>query len=373
MAKIDSGIKARADAGSPLSAEEQRQIEEKKKQFKTVADEAQKYVLSFRKQQELINQVRAKAGGGSVPGSQGSGQPMRPQPNSQQPNQVNTQPSNASLQTSQASISGAYEAAKKEQAAAAGRIPGATGMAPTAPQSQPGQIASSSGPQPTGVQSHPVAAQIKTEAGVQPQPHQPANINTNLQNVKPGITTPTPTSARIQTPQTANPISGAPRALSHQKALEEANRQRANSTAGAVLTQPATGTPAGGVGVIGAAAQQGHPHAHPTQNQQHQSLTGRMPIAKNLPEKATLPPQPVSIGGGITSGRPTYTGGSGIGGGVMGQPAVNKVPAIQMDSEGERVLNKKKLDELVRQVCGGTAEGQEGNMLLPEVEEVSFH
>ena len=31
---------------------------------------------------------------------------------------------------------------------------------------------------------------------------------------------------------------------------------------------------------------------------------------------------------------------------------------------------KKKLDELVRQVCGGGAEGQEGNLLMPEVEEV---
>ena len=55
----------------------------------------------------------------------------------------------------------------------------------------------------------------------------------------------------------------------------------------------------------------------------------------------------------------------------MGQPAIARIPAIQMEGEGERVLNKKKLDELVRQVCGGTAEGQEvGNLLAPEVEEV---
>ena len=34
---------------------------------------------------------------------------------------------------------------------------------------------------------------------------------------------------------------------------------------------------------------------------------------------------------------------------------------------------KKKLDELVRQVCGATAEDQqEGNLLAPEVEEVRF-
>ncbi len=55
----------------------------------------------------------------------------------------------------------------------------------------------------------------------------------------------------------------------------------------------------------------------------------------------------------------------------MGQPVVAKIPAYQLEGDGERILNKKKLDELVRQVCGGTAEGQEGNLLTPEVEEVS--
>lgn len=33
------------------------------------------------------------------------------------------------------------------------------------------------------------------------------------------------------------------------------------------------------------------------------------------------------------------------------------------------MLSKKKLDELVRQVCGGTAESLDGNILTPEVEE----
>lgn len=126
------------------------------------------------------------------------------------------------------------------------------------------------------------------------------------------------------------------------------------------------GTP-GSAGVMGAAAQ-AHPHAHPTQPQQ--TLQSRLPIPKQLPEKATQVPQPVSMGGGVGAGRPTYSAGGGVAGGVMGQPAVNKIPALQLEGEGERVLNKKKLDELVRQVSGGTAEGQEGNMLTPEVEEV---
>lgn len=83
-------------------------------------------------------------------------------------------------------------------------------------------------------------------------------------------------------------------------------------------------------------------------------------------------PQPVSTSiGGVAPGRPTYTQGGGTAGGVMGQPILPKIPVVQMEGEGERVMNRKKLDDLVRQVCGGQAEGQEGNVLTPDVEEVS--
>lgn len=59
-------------------------------------------------------------------------------------------------------------------------------------------------------------------------------------------------------------------------------------------------------------------------------------------------------------------------GGVMGNPVLAKLPVVQMEGEGERVLNQKKLNDLVRQVCGGQVEGQEGaSALTPDVEEVS--
>ena len=96
-----------------------------------------------------------------------------------------------------------------------------------------------------------------------------------------------------------------------------------------------------------------------------------MPIAKQLPDKATQPPQAVGISGGAGPGRPTYNGGTGTSGGVVSQPALPRVPMYVHEAEGEHVLSKKKLDELVRQVCGGSAEGQEENLLAPEVEEVS--
>jgi transcription initiation factor TFIID subunit 12 len=117
--------------------------------------------------------------------------------------------------------------------------------------------------------------------------------------------------------------------------------------------------------------QHGHPHAHPSQQQA--TMQSKMPIPKQLPDKATAVPQGVALGGGIKPGRPTVSQGSGTLGGVMNQPAINRIPAFNNEAESDHVLSKKKLDELVRQVCGGSSsEGQEGNLLAPEVEEVCF-
>jgi len=76
-------------------------------------------------------------------------------------------------------------------------------------------------------------------------------------------------------------------------------------------------------------------------------------------------PQPVSMG----AARPTLTGANHGPMGMMGQPAIAKQPTFLLQGPGDRVLDKKKLDELVRQVTGG-GEGAEGEGLLPEVEEV---
>jgi transcription initiation factor TFIID subunit 12 len=54
----------------------------------------------------------------------------------------------------------------------------------------------------------------------------------------------------------------------------------------------------------------------------------------------------------------------------MGQPAVQKYPGFVLEGEGERVLSKKKLEELVRQVTGGS-DGDGAESLDPDVEEVS--
>ena len=90
-----------------------------------------------------------------------------------------------------------------------------------------------------------------------------------------------------------------------------------------------------------------------------------MPIPKQLHERAAALPQPVPV----APGRPTLSGGpSNAGNGVLSQPVLARTPGYNMEGEGDRVLSKKKLDELVRQVTGG---GQgEGEGLAPDVEEV---
>lgn len=52
---------------------------------------------------------------------------------------------------------------------------------------------------------------------------------------------------------------------------------------------------------------------------------------------------------------------------MLGQPAMQKQPGFTLEGEEGRVLSKKKLDELVRQVTGG------GEGLSAEAEEVSSH
>jgi transcription initiation factor TFIID subunit 12 len=44
-----------------------------------------------------------------------------------------------------------------------------------------------------------------------------------------------------------------------------------------------------------------------------------------------------------------------------------------MEGDGDRVLSKKKLDELVRQVTGGGEGLGGGELLAPDVEEVCRH
>lgn len=389
-----------------LPPEERKKLEERKVQLQKQYTEA----ISF------ANLVRKQYGGGGNnqrPAQNGAAGPnaanqARPQTAGSQgvtqsgPGLNNgttpvAAPANP-MQSSTATVNAAIEAAKKQQLAA-GRVPGAVSALPaqqgppppqhqsqgpaTPAQGQHSPVTQAPSAQPTISQQQPQQTQqlqhpappIKIEPGTQPVP---APLNTAIAAATsmggmPSAGTPTQNSARLQTPQSATPTTANAniRPLTHAAAVNLASQRP-----GGIPAPPTTGpgsNPASGLGVIGTAQQQGHSHAHPPQPQTAAlNLQPKLPIAKTLHEKAAQMPTPVpNIGGiGNNTSRPTYSGGGGIGGGVMNQPALNKAPAYQLEGEGERILNKKKLDELVRQVCGGTAEGQEGNLLTPEVEEV---
>lgn len=84
-----------------------------------------------------------------------------------------------------------------------------------------------------------------------------------------------------------------------------------------------------------------------------------MPISANV---NVPPPLPVTMKGA----RPTATGGGAFNSMVLTQPASYKLPQFEM--EGDRVLHKRKLKELVRSV--GSDEGDGETVVDGDVEEL---
>ena len=101
-------------------------------------------------------------------------------------------------------------------------------------------------------------------------------------------------------------------------------------------------------------------HAHPQQGFNPVKKETLQPISKTL---SVTEPKPVPM----PASRPTLTGGPSIGMGQMSQPAIPSMPGYVLESsEDGRLLSKKKLNDLVREVTGPGGEEQ----LTPEVEEV---
>lgn len=107
-----------------------------------------------------------------------------------------------------------------------------------------------------------------------------------------------------------------------------------------------------------ASSMNGHSFPRPSSEKRQQDP---LPISKTF---VPQPPQPVAMG----PSRPTLPGSTNGQVGMMGQPAIQKAPTYMLQGTGDHVLDKKKLDELVRQVTGGSGEG-----LQPDVEEVRSH
>lgn len=166
----------------------------------------------------------------------------------------------------------------------------------------------------------------------------------NLQRPQPNPTQ--ATQMKYPTPPTnlapSSLTNQSPVPLTHQAAVAAAARSHSQATPGGIPQLTSTGSF--------------------TQSSMDSKATNKYPTSFN---KGWTPqtPQPANM---QATARPTLTGLNSGPMGVMGQPAIQKQPPFLLQGQGDRVLDKKKLDELVRQVTGGSGEG-----LQPEVEEVS--
>ncbi|KAF2012154.1 hypothetical protein BU24DRAFT_425991 [Aaosphaeria arxii CBS 175.79] len=350
LALFNNMMENREKAGQPLGPD----VLNQKQVMLNEYSGAKKFVDDFRTKQAQWKAEHERRN------SQAGGQAQHPQGQGAQPQQAQTQQSPQAAQQSQ-----------PQQAQ--GQVQGQ------------GQQQQQSQPQQQPVVKQETQPQIKIEGGQQPQqfPNVPIGQQQN-QQMPPGMQQPRPPPAvhsqsmphpnqaqfgqnpqqqqqQMQRPQ-INPLAanahaqqhhqqsphpqsatsaGPPVPLTHQAAVSAAQRS---------YSQPdqRTGTPMqGGPGSFQA----------PGSREREQLNNPKLPIPRSL--NVT---QPVPVGMG--QARPTMSGPANGAPGSMGQPVINKFPPFQLEGEGDRVLSKRKLDELVRQVTGGAEDA-----LTPEVEE----
>ncbi|KAK5119230.1 hypothetical protein LTR85_007844 [Meristemomyces frigidus] len=110
--------------------------------------------------------------------------------------------------------------------------------------------------------------------------------------------------------------------------------------------------------------QQQQQQQQPPSMQSTQTPNNKFPIAKQLQIDPRIS-QPVQG----PPARPTLANS-----GMLQQPGLTRPAAYTLEGEGDRVLSKRKLDELVRQVTGGGSASNDDNAFLaPEVEHSLLH
>ncbi len=206
-----------------------------------------------------------------------------------------------------------------------------------------GQPTSQGGPQAHSISSAVSAARDRATnaAATQAGSMSPTNSQPQPPQTAAGQQQPQQTPQPPQPAMTPSQQNGAPMPFSAQSALQHSNSNYAQS-------QPQSAT-----------------HAHPPQNAGFIN-PGKKEERINLPKNLNVTaPRPVPM----PPARPTLNGGPGVGmPGQMGEPAIPTMPGYVLEtSEDGRVLSRKKLNELAREVCGP---GEE-DMLTPEAEDVS--
>ena len=305
---IQADAQARNQSGNPLTPQEHEALRTKMMQCNKVLAESNSFMEKFKDQQ---NQFRASA-----------------QQRYDTQNQANTAHGDNSNQAE-----------------------------PSMPPGQPTpQSAPPAGGPPGGPQAHSISSAVSAarHRATSAAANQPASTSPTISQPQ---TSQTPSGQQTQplqqTPQSAmsqpnqNPTqSSGPAPFSAQSALQQ------SAATYTTQSQPQSAT-----------------HAHPSQNAAAGFMNpGKKEERPNIPKNLNVTaPRPVSM----PPSRPTLNGGPGVGmPGQMGEPAIPVMPGYVLEtSEDGRVLSRKKLNELAREVCGPG----EDEKLTPEAEDVSVN
>ncbi|KAI4245760.1 MAG: hypothetical protein L6R40_002288 [Gallowayella cf. fulva] len=311
----------------PLTPQEAQHLDNFKNQYETSNQQASQWLKKFLAQQGALRKQAGNPGASgtdtaargqtqAVPSSEGATSVVDPQTSNTSP-AVNTV---SDHQGQPHTVSSALDAARNHPNAA-------------------GRPSSSAGTGGLGNQAS--VSQEGTTQGIDGQ--SAAEHSQSHQNMNPASSAP----PQYHSSQAANPatsIPHGPHPLSHQAAVSQSAEKYSQHNYQSAPVQTST-------------------HAHPPMSgRDPPNNNQKMPIPKELKHP---PPQPVTMG----PARPTLTGGPSNGAmGPLGQPAIQKQPSYVLEGEGERVLGRKKLEELVRQVTGGV-DGEEGETLTAAAEE----
>ena len=326
LSEIGQLVENRKKEGKLFTEQEKQELTTRKNAAEGVRNSAREYLLKFKQQQEAL---KAAMSASNLSAPQLDGTAISNNPMAMTENGEGTAVTQGALsqqppehQGQAHTVSSALDAARQHA--------GSTERTATSPTNT--QYNQPLGNDTSGMQGQ----YIKKEP---PGPQPPLNIATdaNSHHESP------------QAGQPPGPSTQGPYPLSHQAAMAASAAHKYAQQSNHQATPQST------------------THAHPTMSNRPDPSNNnnvKFPIPKEL---KVGPPQPVTMG----PARPTLTGGPSNGAmGQLGQPAISRHPGYVLEGEGDRVLSKKRLQQLAREVTGAS-EGDDAEVMTPDVEEVS--
>ncbi|CAF9937792.1 MAG: Transcription initiation factor TFIID subunit 12 [Heterodermia speciosa] len=324
--EITQLVEARQREGKSFSEQEKQELAKKKTNADGMRAQAREQILKIKQQQDHFKSAMLGATGAAQPvegsangvnqGSNVEGGEIKPVPQETQLRPL--QEHHGQVHT----VSSALEKARQNA--------GSNERNATSPTNAPsGQPLSSQVPGQPG-------EHIKTEPSTT---QMPLNIHSDT----------APPNSQHNSPQVGQPpgnLTQGPHPLSHQAAMASAAQKYAQQSFQQATPQSTT-------------------HAHPPipNRPDPPNNNVKFPIQKELKVGT---PQPVTMG----PARPTLSGGPSNGAsGPMGLPAIPRHPGFVLEGEGDRVLSKKRLQQLMKDVTGAS-EGDDAEVMTPDVEEV---